>query len=154
METDPAAGPMGVSSHVDKAERHEDIVPGAHVLTPHKRAVRAHFDGLAPSIDRWRRMSWYYHREIESFARFVIPPGSSVLELGCGTGELLDAVRPSVGVGIDISPKMIEIARVRFPHLGWKVADAESLDLGRTFDYVVISDLLGHLEDIWTTFQR
>jgi ubiquinone/menaquinone biosynthesis C-methylase UbiE len=124
------------------------------VLTPGKLAVRAHFDRLASEIDRWRRKSWYYHDEIERFAKFVIPPGSSVLELGSGTGELLAALRPSEGMGVDISPKMVEIARTRFPQLEFLVADAETLEPGRTFDYVVLSDLLGHLEDIWTTLRN
>jgi SAM-dependent methyltransferase len=123
-------------------------------LTPHKQKIRAHFDRLAPEIDRWRRKSWYYHREIERFAKFVIPAGSSVLELGSGTGELLAALQPREGVGVDISPKMVELARARFPGLEFLVADAESLRLDRRFDYVVVSDLLGHLEDIWTTMRN
>ncbi len=105
-------------------------------------------------MDRWRRKSWYYHREIERFAKFVIPEGSSVLELGSGTGELLAALQPREGVGVDISPKMVEIARARFPQLEFLVADAETLDLDRRFDYVVLSDLLGHLEDIWAALRN
>src|SRR5439155_20100461 len=115
-------------------------------VTPHKNAVRSHFDRLAPDMHRWRRKSWYYHRDIEAFTRFVIPPGSSVLELGSGTGELLAALKPREGVGVDISPGMVEVARKRFPDLEWIVGDAEAASPGRTFDYVVMSDLLGHLE--------
>jgi SAM-dependent methyltransferase len=122
-------------------------------LSPHKQSVRDRFDRLAPEMERWRRKSWYYHQELQRFCRFVIPAGASVLELGCGTGELLAAVEPREGVGIDLSPRMIERARQKFPHLTWLVADAEALDLGRRFDYVILSDLLGHLEDIWSTFQ-
>ena len=124
-------------------------------LTPHKRTVQEHFDRLAPDIDRWRRKSWYYHRELERFCRFVIPTGSSVLELGCGPGDLLAAVAPSDGVGVDLSPAMIARAQARHPQLTWLVGDAEALEdrvRGRQFDYVILSDLLGHLEDIWAAF--
>jgi SAM-dependent methyltransferase len=130
-----------------------DTGGGPGPLTPHKQAVREHFDRLAPEMDRWRRKSWYYHREIQRFCRFAIPPGASVLELGCGTGDLLAAVEPREGLGVDLSPRMIEAARARHPHLSWMVGDAEALDLDRRFDYVILSDLLGHLEDIWTAFQ-
>jgi SAM-dependent methyltransferase len=123
------------------------------VLSPHKAAVRAHFDRLAPEMGRWRRKSWYYHEELRRFFRFTIPAGSSVLELGCGTGELLAALEPREGVGIDLSPAMVALARERFPGLTWLVGDAESLDLDRQFDYVILSDLLGHLEDVWSAFQ-
>jgi SAM-dependent methyltransferase len=124
-------------------------------LSPHKRAVQEHFDRLAPETDRWHARSWYYHSELERFCRFVIPPGAAVLELGCGAGDLLAAVEPGTGVGVDLSPRMVERARAKYPHLTWLVADAEALDgLGdRRFDYILLSDLLGHLEDIWTTFQ-
>ena len=47
-----------------------------------------------------------------------------MLELGSGTGELLAALKPREGVGIDISPGMVEVARKRFPHLEWIVGDA------------------------------
>ncbi len=123
-------------------------------LSPHKQAVREHFDRLAPEMERWRRKSWYYHAELQQFCRFVIPPGASVLELGCGTGELLAAVEPSDGVGVDLSPRMIEQARMRYPHLTWLVGDAEAMDPGRRFDYVIMSDLLGHLEDVLAAFQH
>lgn len=123
-------------------------------LSAHKRAVRDHFNGLAGRIDAWRRKSWYYHRELERFCRSAIPAGSSVLEIGCGTGELLAALEPREGLGIDLSPEMIRLARERFPELEWRVADAESMTIGRRFDYVVMSDLLGHLEDIWAAFQE
>ncbi len=124
-------------------------------LSPHKRAVQAHFDRLAPEIERWRRKSWYYHRELERFCRFVIPPGATVLELGCGSGDLLAAVEPLDGVGVDVSPRMVERARAKHPHLTWLVGDAEALDVlgDRRFDYILLSDLLGHLEDVWATFQ-
>jgi SAM-dependent methyltransferase len=121
--------------------------------TPQKRAVREHFDRLAPEMPKWRRKSWYYHRELERLCRHLVPAGASVLEIGCGTGELLAALEPSKGVGIDLSPAMIAQARAEFPGLTWEVGDAEQLTPGRTFDYIILSDLVGHLEDIWAAFQ-
>ena len=46
---------------------------------------------------------------------FFIPKNNKVLEIGCGTGELLKQVEPSYGVGIDFSEKMIDIAQQNFP---------------------------------------
>jgi SAM-dependent methyltransferase len=122
-------------------------------LTPFKQTVQEHFDRLAPEMDRWRRKSHYYHEELQRFCRFVIPPGSRVLEIGCGTGDLLAAVEPREGLGVDLSPRMIARARERFPHLAWIVADAEALPLDARFEYVILSDLLGHLEDIQAAMQ-
>jgi SAM-dependent methyltransferase len=126
---------------------------GSLTLTPHKLAIQRHFDRLAPEMDEWRRTSWYYHHELQRFCRQTIPPGQAVLEVGCGTGDLLAAVEPHDGVGVDLSPARLERARERFPQLTWLVQDAEALTLDRSFEYIILSDLVGHLEDIWRAFR-
>src|SRR5579864_10291 len=102
--------------------------------------------------DTWYRRNTYYHSEVERKLRALIPPGSSVLELGCGTGNLLAALRPSRGFGIDLSDKMIEIARSNHPHLEFAVGDAEAFASTEPFDFVVASDLIGELGDINAMF--
>lgn len=107
---------------------------------------------------RFKRRNRYYHREIERFFRFVIPPGSRVLEVGCGTGNLLAAVRPGFGVGIDIDAQSVEIARARHPGLTFVVADIEKLPEGAEglagpFDYIILADTLGELKDIWSALR-
>jgi glycosyltransferase involved in cell wall biosynthesis len=80
-----------------------------------------------------------------------------VLELGCSTGDLLNALNVSEGVGVDISPVCIGIAQRRFPHLKWVGADAESLPdctpLDKPFDVIILSDLVGYLGDIQETLK-
>lgn len=84
----------------------------------------------------------------------LIPRGVRVLELGCGHGDVLAALDPGVGVGVDVSPKMIAEARRRHPGLRFEVGDAERLDLdGETFDYVVLCDLVGELHDVWAALR-
>ncbi len=124
-------------------------------LSPHKQAVRDLFDRLAPRLDRWRRHSRHYYREIARLCRFVVPPGASVLEMGCGTGDLLASLEPADGLGIDLSPAMVESARAKHPHLRFEVGDAERPQVGdRRFDYIVLSDLLGDLEDVQSMLRR
>lgn len=115
----------------------------------------AELDRFADERDRWRARNRAYYRSIERLARFVVPEGASVLEIGCGTGDLLAAVKPSRGVGIDVSPKMIARARAKHPKLEWIVDDAEELSAlaGRTFDYVILSDVVGMLHDVWKAFR-
>jgi SAM-dependent methyltransferase len=115
------------------------------------------YDELAPERDRWRRKNAAYHAAIERLVRFVVPEGASVLEIGCSTGDLLAALRPRNGVGIDAAARVIDLARKKHPHLEFVVADAERLDAseleGRTFDYVVLSDVVGALGDVWAAFR-
>jgi len=90
--------------------------------------------------------------------RFLIPEDVRVLEIGCGIGNLLAALKPSHGVGIDISPAMIEEARQRHPDLDFHLADVEdsaALDaLEGQFDYIVVSDTIGSLEDCVLALQN
>src|SRR5436189_3519462 len=52
-----------------------------------------------------------YHFFLKKYYQFLIPAGMRVLELGCGLGDLLAAVKPSAGVGVDFSPATITLAR-------------------------------------------
>src|SRR5688572_32107145 len=114
---------------------------------------RAEYDRFADERELWQAKNAAYYRAIERLARFVIPRGQSVLEIGCGTGDLLAALEPSLGVGVDLSPRLCDRARRKHPRLEIHEGDAESLDIaaleGRTFDYVVLSDVVGQLGDVW-----
>ena len=112
-----------------------------------KNNVRNHFDHIAWEYDQWKGKSEYYYRLLAGIYRNRIPDGASVLEIGCGTGSLLHALRPSRGLGVDISPAMVEIAISKFPSLTFRIADAEAFDPGETFDYVIIPDVVEHLGD-------
>jgi ubiquinone/menaquinone biosynthesis C-methylase UbiE len=76
-----------------------------------------------------------------------------VLEIGCGTGELLNAVQPSYGVGVDFFEEMIKIASASFPAYKFMIDDIEELRLNEKFDYVIMSDLAMSLWDIQKAFQ-
>jgi SAM-dependent methyltransferase len=116
--------------------------------------IAAHYDRLASRRDEWRARNSYYHETVAELCRTVIPAGKSVLELGSGTGDLLAALNPSDGVGVDLSLRMNERARRKHPQLHFIQADAGQLPLARTFDYVIMSDLVGHLTDVWQTFRN
>jgi SAM-dependent methyltransferase len=119
-----------------------------------KERLRRCFDEAAPTRDAWKARFPTYHREIERLCRSLIPAGTSVLEVGCGTGDLLHALGAKRGVGLDISPRMVEAARSKYPDLEFHVGDVEMTDWHEQFDYIVLSDVVGHLEDIWTAFRR
>ena len=118
---------------------------------------RTLYDQLAPAREGWQRRSRAYYRNIERLVRFVVPEGASVLEIGCGLGDLLSSLKPSDGLGVDASPQLVGLARQRHPDLRFVVTDAETLDApelaGRTFDYVVMSDTVGALNDVWAALR-
>jgi ubiquinone/menaquinone biosynthesis C-methylase UbiE len=113
-----------------------------------------YFNQLAPNRDKWRKRNRFYHRTIEKYYAFTIPEGSRVLEIGSGTGELLYAVKPSYGVGIDFSEEMVKIAEKKFPDLHFICANAENYEFRENFDYIILSDLLSSLQDIQEIFRK
>ncbi len=129
------------------------------ISSPSLEPPRPHGDASIDPHERFKSRNRYYHREVERFFGFVIPPGSRVLEVGCGTGDLLAAVRPGFGVGIDIDERMVAIARARHPGLTFSVADVQALpdgfaqSFGGPFDCIILSDTLGELSDIWSAFR-
>jgi SAM-dependent methyltransferase len=89
-----------------------------------------------------------YRARVREVYRHLVLPGSRVLEIGCGEGDLLAALAPRRGVGIDFSPTAIAAARRRHPGCEFFVADAHDFALGETFDYVVLADLVNDVWDI------
>ena len=96
-----------------------------------REAKRELFNALAPERERWLGRSRYYHRELTRYLRFLIPEGSRVLEVGCGLGDLLADLKPSRGVGVDISDKMAELARTRHPELSFSTGTPRTWGLTR-----------------------
>jgi ubiquinone/menaquinone biosynthesis C-methylase UbiE len=112
-----------------------------------------HWDAVAEKLDRFDRANRGYHRRLHQIYRSIIPAGHSVLEIGCGGGDLLAALEPAHGVGVDFSAAMIAVARERHPTLEFVVADAHRLSLPTRFDFIVLSDVLNDLWDIQRVFE-
>jgi ubiquinone/menaquinone biosynthesis C-methylase UbiE len=91
------------------------------------------------------------------YEHLCIQPGQSVLEIGCGVGDLLGPLAELVGpqgrvVGIDISQTMIAEARFRAKRAGapveFLVGDAHALKFtDNEFDHATAVAVWQHLED-------
>jgi SAM-dependent methyltransferase len=130
----------------------------ASTLSPRKARVLELAQRLAPERNRWIERNAFFYEQDEKYMRFLVPEGLRVLDLGCGTGRMLAALKPARGVGVDISSNMIEIARRDFPDLEFVVGDIEDSavvsSLTGPFDVIVLSDTIGTLEDCQATFER
>ncbi len=120
----------------------------------HLEETRERFDRLAPQFKRSKRRNSYYYRKLHDYLRFLIPDGYRVLELGSGDGDLLAALKPSHGVGVELSPVMVREARAAHPALEFVEGCAETYRPAEPPDYVVLSDLVGHLDDVQRVFEN
>src|ERR1017187_9852361 len=103
---------------------------------------------------RVRETGRCYQQLLRKQYAFWVPPGMRVLEAGCGLGDLLAAVKPARGVGLDFSPAMIALARERHPELEFQVADAAEAPAAEKFDYILLADLVNDLPDVQAVFER
>jgi len=103
---------------------------------------------------RWRKRNSYYYDWLDRIYKFVVRPNSRVLHVGCEYGDILAAVEPSYGVGVDANSQAVELARKRFPHLKFYTMDPHDLCLDEKFDYVLICNSLGRWHDIQQVFER
>ncbi len=74
-------------------------------MSARKQEVRRLADASAPERAKWLERGAFFHDEDLLYLKFLIPEGARVLELGCGTGDLLAALKPSFGVGVDFSAR-------------------------------------------------
>ena len=113
-----------------------------------KSIVRNGYDRIGDGYRDWSAIAgdatrrWFLS---EVFQR--IPSGSDVLELGCGPG--VDAIQLAAGrryVGVDISPRMILLARARVPTGTFIECDLAALERPKDpVDAVVSIFVFGHL---------
>jgi len=100
----------------------------------------------------WDKKRRYSHEEHFRFLSFLVPEGMRVLDLGCGSGNLLALLKPSYGVGIDFNEKLIGSAISTYPDLHFIIGDIENTEIIHQligpFDIIIISDVIGEVDDI------
>jgi SAM-dependent methyltransferase len=128
--------PYSVSAK-DKAEIHQDFTPFT--------------DTIAASHDKplhWRQQNIYYYQWLDTILKSVVSPNETVLHIGCECGDILSALEPSYGLGIDPNPEAIALARQRFPGLEFKLQNPHDLDMDQAFENVIIANSIGQWHDI------
>jgi len=126
-------------------------------------ALRETFDGVASRFDKLMvdGLGYSGHLHVRDLAARVLAPGARalrVLDLGCGTGLVGEAFKDLAAGGrldgIDLAPKMIEVARRRGIYDDLILGDLESVlsAPGPSYDLIVSADTMIYLGDLMPTF--
>jgi 2-polyprenyl-3-methyl-5-hydroxy-6-metoxy-1,4-benzoquinol methylase len=127
----------------------------AHRERERRALKRARYEEVARVRAAFAEKNRYYNEEVRRVVKRFVMPGSRVLEVGCGLGDLVARLEGVTACGIDFSEEAIRIAKSRHPKLDLRVVDVECDPLPEgPFDVVVLSDVLGHLDDIFLTMER
>lgn len=133
---------------------------GGRSLDPLAEGVRRFYEENHEGIERSRRAHAYFHDRLARSLRARVAPGLRVLDVGCGSGHLLADLRPSRGVGVDLSSRAIRAAREIHgaPHLEFLEGDASDPAVlaaaGGPFDVVLLVNVVTQLADIQRTLER
>ena len=121
----------------------------------YRKSRSDHWDAVARKMEFWPGWGKAYHKRLAQIYGFWVAPGQRVLEVGCGSGDLLASLRPSAGVGVDFSAEMVRRARTLHPHIEFVEADGHDLSvLKGPFDVTILSDLIDDLWDVQGVFKQ
>lgn len=114
--------------------------------------VRDFFDSLAPNWDE--RSEEKLPHIVSLLDRAQIRSGSRVLDLACGTGIISGVLHDRYGaevLGLDVSPKMIEIAKAKYKGkegVHFECGDFYETSFREEFDYVICHNAFPHFVDV------
>ena len=117
--------------------------------------IKEYFDQVAPKREYWKKKNSYYYGYVEDkLLPFLIPSGKRVLEIGCGIGDLIAKLIPSRGLGSDISEVMVRLASQKYPNSPLEFSSVAIEHIAEKFDFIVMSDLVGYLDDVQDLFNK
>ncbi|MGN6464262.1 MAG: ArsR/SmtB family transcription factor [Rhizobiaceae bacterium] len=149
---------QGVVARIDLADAtvERDLERLSQVKRRRQERALGYFSANAASWDRIRSLH-VPDDAVESGLRKIVGerPFQSMLDLGTGTGRLLEIFSPlyARGVGIDLSREMLAVARANLDHAGVRNAQVRQGDIyappveRESFDLVTIHQVLHYLED-------
>ena len=119
-------------------------------LERHWERVRRHYRSVKPQPF----FSRAYRRILVKYLNHYIPRGIRLLEIGCGTGDVLADLDGRERSGIDLVSEQIEEARRRHPACTFIQAPAEIYQGEGPFDYILLSDILNEAADVQATLEN
>ncbi len=127
------------------------MADSSELMRQHLAKIRAFYEAAPTAPDEHARgyRGWLAH-----YYNLLIPAGASVLEIGCGSGELLARLAAGRKVGVDLSPVQIAAARTRVPGAEFHVQAGETLELAGTFDCIILSETLNYAADVQQLLER
>jgi SAM-dependent methyltransferase len=118
--------------------------PSKSILERHWNRVRQHYQQTPPLP----AMSRGYRTILGRYLDRYIPKGVRLLEIGCGTGDLLATLTGRDRRGIDLVPEQVEEAARRYPECKFSQGAAEEVAVDEAFDYILLSDILNEAADV------
>lgn len=107
--------------------------------------VRDHYNQADPDL-LWPARQ--YRKLLAHYYGYMIPSNASILEVGCGGGDLLAQLPNRDVTGVDLSEKQIDLAQKKIPYGIFYQQAGEKIAISRQFDYIILSDTINQAADV------
>ena len=105
--------------------------------------------------DLWLTRNRYFYSDIKRLFGYLIPEGSSVLEISFDDGWLLDALKPKTGMHLGFNKTVSEQGRNKYPRFKYVTTDEkDKLRITETFDYIILLNVVGSVTDLQGFFEQ
>lgn len=114
-----------------------------HSKRIHKK-VKQVYDSIADDFSKTREVPWPVFNDFLAY----IPQGARVLDLGCGNGrfyKFLSEHKETDYTGVDISSRLLAVAKERFPKAKWILSDMTECTSSEAFDVILMIASFHHL---------
>lgn len=135
-------------------QNHSDITMATHIIEERTLRTRQFFNSIAEHWDTLNRDILGSFNVPSVIAKAMPKSCHTALDLGCGTGAVLEIMRKHCQnvIGVDGSPSMLELSRRRFGDqlegVSLRIGELDHLPLGDgEADFVCINMVLHHLAD-------
>lgn len=132
-------------------ELQEDLVRSENIFKERKNKTRQFFNNVAKYWDSLKE-EVFGDLDLNRIIKSKISPVETLVDLGCGTGELLFQLQDTASklLGVDSSPKMLEQARKKLGQshqgLDLRLGEMEHLPLSdQEADLAILNMVLHHL---------
>ena len=120
----------------------QELSPGA---VNHLTYLRNYYSKARQSTP----LSRYYLTLLAHRYNLLIPKDATALEIGCGSGDLLNLIHCENKAGVDLSPDQVRRAREKYPLLTISEGVGETGPLpDRKYDFIILSDVLNEAADV------
>ncbi len=116
-----------------------------------KNTVKNHFDAIAPFYDNFKKRNKIYYDTLKLAIRTEIQGKKvSILDIGCGTGNILEFLKPIKGIGIDVSSQMVQEAEKKYgknKSFSFFVHNIEQSPYKENVSHILFNDVIEHVQD-------
>ncbi|HPP87874.1 MAG TPA: glycosyltransferase [bacterium] len=118
--------------------------------------VKKFYNDNIAKILKFKKRNKYYHSYILKLLKFLIPQNKRILDVGCGVSGFLKDLKPCDGMGVDIAENIVEYNERQYSvnNLKFQVCDCQKEKITGKFDYILLTNIIGDLEDIWQCFRN